>query len=61
MNDTAEQLPDDLASALAALAEERTRRVAAEVEAATAKAETAGAKVLISHSEALIARLKLVS
>lgn len=59
MNDTAEQLPDDLASALAALAAERARRVAAEVEAATAKAEAASAKALISHSEALIARLKL--
>ncbi|PWW01981.1 transposase [Hoeflea marina] len=59
MNDTAEQLPDDLASALAALAAERARRVAAEVEAATAKAEAASAKALVSHSEALIARLKL--
>lgn len=59
MNDTAEQLPDDLASALALLAEERARRVAAEVEAATAKAEAASAKALVSHSEALIARLKL--
>ncbi|NTF34839.1 IS66 family transposase [Rhizobium skierniewicense] len=59
MNDTAEQLPDDLASALAALTAERARRVAAEVEAATAKAEAASAKALVSHSEALIARLKL--
>jgi hypothetical protein len=30
MNDTAEQLPDDLASALAALAAERARRITAE-------------------------------
>ena len=59
MNDTVEQLPDDLASALAALAAERARRVAAEVEAVTAKEEAASAKALVSHSEALIARLKL--
>jgi len=59
MNDAAQQLPDDLASALAALAEERSRRIAAEAEAATAKAEAASAKALVSHSEALIARLKL--
>ncbi len=59
MNDTAEQLPDDLASALALLAQERARRVAAEAEVATAKAEAASAKALLSHSEALIARLKL--
>ena len=59
MNDAAEQLPDDLASALAALAAERARRITAEAEAATAKAEAARAKALVSHSEALIARLKL--
>lgn len=59
MNDADQQLPEDLASALTALAEERSRRVAAEVEAATAKAEAASAKALVSHSEALIARLKL--
>lgn len=59
MNHPADQLPDDLASALALLAEERARRVAAEVEAATAKAEAASARALVSHSEALIARLKL--
>lgn len=59
MNTTAEQHPDDLASALALLAEERARRIAAEAEAATAKAEAASAKALVSHSEALIARLKL--
>lgn len=59
MNTPVEQLPDDLASALALLAEERARRVAAEAEAAQAKAEVASAKALISHSEALIARLKL--
>jgi transposase len=59
MNDAAEQLPDDLASALAALAKKRARRIAAEGEAATAKAEAASAKALVSHSEALIARLKL--
>lgn len=59
MNASVEQLPDDLASALALLAEERARRVAAEAEAATAKAEAASAKALVSHSEALIARLKL--
>ncbi|SIR11172.1 zinc-finger binding domain of transposase IS66 [Rhizobium sp. RU20A] len=52
MNTNAEQHPDDLASALALLAQERARRVAAEAEAASAKA-------LVSHSEALIARLKL--
>ena len=52
MNDAAEQLPDDLASALALLAQERARRIKAEAEAASAKA-------LVSHSEALIARLKL--
>lgn len=59
MNTPVEQLPDDLASALALLAEERARRVAAEAEAATAQAEAASAKALVSHSEALIARLKL--
>ncbi len=59
MNTPVEQLPDDLASALALLAQERARRVAAEAEAATAKAEAASAKALVSHSEALIARLKL--
>lgn len=59
MNDAAQQLPDDLASALAALAAERARRITAEAEAATAKAEAASAKALVSHSEALIARLKL--
>jgi small-conductance mechanosensitive channel len=59
MNASVEQLPDDLASALALLAEERARRVAAEAQAATAKAEAASAKALVSRSEALIARLKL--
>jgi transposase len=59
MNTNAEQHPDDLASALALLAEERARRIAAEAEAATAKAEAASAKALVSHSEAPIARLKL--
>ena len=59
MNNAAEQLPDDLASALAALAKERARRITAEADAATAKAEAASAKALVSHSEALIARLKL--
>lgn len=59
MNDAAEQLPDDLASALAALAAERARRITAEAEAVTAKAEAASAKALVSHSEALIARLKV--
>jgi hypothetical protein len=53
MNDAAEQLPDDLASALTALAAERARCITAEAEAATAKAEA------VSHSKALIARLKL--
>ena len=52
MSHASEQLPDDLASALALLAQERARRIAAEAEAASAKA-------LVSHSEALIARLKL--
>lgn len=59
MSDATEELSDDLASALALLAQERARRVAAEAEAATAKAEAASAKALVSHSEALIARLKL--
>lgn len=59
MNSPVDQLPDDVASALALLAEERALRVAAEVEAATAKAEAASAKALVSHSEALVARLKL--
>jgi hypothetical protein len=59
MSNATEELPDDLASALATLAQERARRVAAEAEAATAKAEAASAKALVSHSEALIARLKL--
>lgn len=59
MSDATEELPDDLASALALLAQERARRIAAETEAATAKAEAASAKALVSHSEALIARLKL--
>src|SRR5690606_1785402 len=59
MNNPAEQLPDDLASALALLAEERARRVAAEVEAATATAEAASAKGLRSQSEPPIAGRKL--
>jgi len=59
MSDATEELPDDLAIALALLAQERVRRIAAEAEAATAKAEAASAKALVSHSEALIARLKL--
>lgn len=59
MNDAPDELTNDLARALALLAEERTRRVAAEAEAATAKAQAASAKALVSHSEALIARLKL--
>ncbi|WP_413708775.1 IS66 family transposase [Rhizobium sp. Rhizsp82] len=59
MSNATEELPDDLASALALLAQERARRVAAEAEVATAKAEAASAKALVSHSEALIARLKL--
>jgi transposase len=59
MNNPAEQLPDDLASALALLAEERALRITAEAEAVTAKAEAASAKALVSHSEAVIARLKL--
>ncbi len=59
MSNATEELPDDLASALALLAQERARRVAAEAEAAAAKAEAASAKALVSHSEALIARLKL--
>lgn len=59
MSNATEELPDDLASALALLAQERARRIAAEAEAATAKAEAASAKALVSHSEALIARLKL--
>ena len=59
MNDAPDELTNDLASALALLAEERTRRIAAEAEAATAKAQAASAKALVSHSEALIARLKL--
>ncbi len=56
MNNAAEQLPDDLASALAALAKERARRITAEADAATAKAEAASAKALVSHSEALIGK-----
>jgi transposase len=59
MSNSVDQLPNDLASALALLAEERARRVTAEAEAATAKADAASAKALVSHSEALIARLKL--
>lgn len=59
MSHASEQLPDDLASALAALAKERARRITAEADAAAAKAEAASAKALVSHSEALIARLKL--
>ncbi|MGO6709296.1 IS66 family transposase [Rhizobium leguminosarum] len=59
MSNATEELPDDLASALALLAQERARRVAAEAEAATAKAEAASAKAPASRSEALIARLKL--
>ncbi|WP_312405710.1 IS66 family transposase [Rhizobium sp.] len=59
MSNATEELPDDLASALALLAQERARRLAAEAEAATAKAEAASAKALVSHSEALIARLEL--
>ncbi|WP_246731283.1 IS66 family transposase, partial [Rhizobium leguminosarum] len=59
MSNATEELPDDLASALALLAQERARRVAAEAEAATAKAEAASAKALAVRSEALIARLKL--
>ncbi|MBB2671500.1 UNVERIFIED_ORG: multidrug efflux pump subunit AcrA (membrane-fusion protein) [Rhizobium esperanzae] len=59
MSYATEELPNDLASALALLAQERARRIAAEAEAATAKAEAASTKALVSHSEALIARLKL--
>jgi transposase len=59
MSNATEELPDDLASALALLAQERARRAAAEADAANAKAEAASAKALVSHSEALIARLKL--
>ena len=59
MSHASEQLPDDLASALALLAQERARRIAVEADAATAKAEAASAKALVSHSESLIARLKL--
>lgn len=59
MSNPVDQLQNDLASALALLAEERSRRVVAEVEAATAKAEAASAKALVSHFEALLARLKL--
>lgn len=59
MSDAIDELPDDLASALALLAEERARRINAEAEAAAAKAQAASAKALVSHSEALIARLKL--
>lgn len=47
MSNATEELPDDLASALALLAQERARRVAAEAEAATAKAEAASAKALV--------------
>ncbi|WP_245279856.1 IS66 family transposase [Rhizobium leguminosarum] len=59
MSDATDELPDDLASALALLAEERARRIVAEAEALAAKAQAASAKALVSHSEALIARLKL--
>ncbi|ANM13624.1 UNVERIFIED_ORG: transposase [Rhizobium aethiopicum] len=59
MSNATEELPDDLASALALLAQERARRVAAEAEAAVAKTEAASAKALVSNSEALIAGLKL--
>lgn len=64
MNLYAELHPDDLAAALAALAEERARRMAAEADAVVAKAQAAharaeAARALVSHSEALIARLKL--
>jgi transposase len=52
MTDAIEQPITDLETALAALAQERARRVKAEAEAASAKA-------FASHSEALIARLKL--
>jgi transposase len=52
MSHTSGQLPDDLASALALLGQERARRIKAEAEAASAKAQ-------VTHSEALIARLKL--
>ena len=56
MNDAAEQLPDDLANALAALVAERARRITAEADAATAKAEAASAK-----EEAPVARTTLFS
>lgn len=59
MSDATDELPDDLSSALALLAEERARRITAEAEAATAKAQAASAKALVSHYETLIARLKL--
>lgn len=52
MSDATDELPDDLASALALLAQERARRIKAVAEAASAKAQA-------THSEALIARLKL--
>ena len=48
MSNAIEELPDDLASALATLAQERAIRVVAEP--ATAKAEATSAKALVSHS-----------
>ena len=54
MSDATEELPDDLASALALLAQERARRVAAKAEAATAKAEAASAKALRMATPATI-------
>ena len=63
MNTPVEQLPDDLASALALLAEERARRVAAEAEAALERAreQRRGAKdaVTISEAEAMINRAQV--
>jgi hypothetical protein len=54
MSNAHEQLPDDLASALALLARERAGRIAVEAEAFTTKAEAARARALSSCSVALI-------
>ena len=49
MSPASEQLPDDLASALALLAQERARRIKAEAEAASAKALVVGFQAELSR------------
>lgn len=56
MSNATEELPDDLASALALLVQERARRIIAEAEAVTAKAEAASAKAQPDRSARMACR-----